>query len=54
MTVDAGVWLQRFAEEVATAAPAPEERESLLALAGVAAHARDLADEVDNGEDGTR
>jgi Domain of unknown function (DUF6457) len=39
MSVDVGVWLQRFAEEVGTAAPTPEEQESLLAMAGTAAHA---------------
>jgi hypothetical protein len=39
MAVDVGVWLPRFAEEVGIPAPTPEEQESLLALAAVAAHA---------------
>lgn len=38
MAVDGATWLQRFAAEVGAPAPTAEEQESLLTLAGVAAH----------------
>lgn len=39
MTTDASTWLERFADELGLETPSEEEVETLLALAGVAAHA---------------
>ena len=39
MTMDAREWLERYAAELGTDPPSEPEIESLLALAGVAAHA---------------
>jgi hypothetical protein len=39
MTTSATTWLERFSAELGVAAPSPAEVESLLGLAGVAAHA---------------
>jgi hypothetical protein len=39
MSVDIDIWLQRFSDEVGARAPTPEEQASVLALAGIAAHA---------------
>ena len=41
MTTDAGLWLQRYAEALGAPVPTESEIESLLELAGVAAHASD-------------
>lgn len=37
--VDAPMWLARFAAELGVSPPTPEEVDSLLAVAGMAAHA---------------
>lgn len=39
MTTTSSTWLERFADELGLETPSEEEIESLLALAGVAAHA---------------
>jgi hypothetical protein len=39
MSISESEWLSRFAAELETELPTPEEIEELLALAGIAAHA---------------